>query len=255
MRKIIAVALNTFRESIRDKIFYSLLAFAIIMLSFSIVLSYLTIGDEIKIVKDFGLAAISLFGVLIAIFVGINLVYKEMEKRTIYVILANPISRSQFVVGKYLGLSLTLLVEVVVMSLGLIVLCYMKQPQIAWDLFLAIVPIWFELQLILAIALLFSTFVSPFLSGLLTLAVFIVGHLTQDFRQLAENIDNTFVKKIADTLYYIFPNLETLNFKTSVVHGLDILPGDFIFSVGYSIAYTLLLLCLALIIFEKRDIR
>ena len=115
MNKIAALALNTFRESIRDRIFYSLLAFAVIMLAFSLVLGNLTIGDEIKIIKDFGLAAISLFGVLIAIFVGISLVYKEMEKRTIYVILAHPISRSQFVLGKYGGLSLTLLVEVAVM--------------------------------------------------------------------------------------------------------------------------------------------
>ena len=254
MSELFAIALNTFRESIRDRIFYSLLAFAMLMLAFSLVLGYLTIGDEIKIIKDFGLGAISLFGVLIAIFVGISLVYKEMEKRTIYIILANPISRSQFVLGKYLGLSLTLLVEVVVMSIGLLVLCYTEQPKVAWDLLIAILAIWFELQLMLAVAILFSTFVSPFLSGLLTMIVFVIGHLTQDFRVIVAKIDNHFIQKVADVFYYVFPNLEALNYKTQVVHGLQINPAEYFFSIGYSTAYILGLLSLSVLIFQRRDI-
>lgn len=255
MQKITAIAINTFRESIRDRIFYSLLAFAILMLAFSLVLGNLTIGDEMKIIKDFGLGAISLFGVLIAIFVGINLVYKEMEKRTIYVILANPISRGQFVLGKYAGLSLTLFVEVAVMSAGLLALCYLKQQEIPWELFKAIIPIWFELQLILAVALFFSAFTSPFLSGLCTLAVFIVGHLTQDFKQLVATTDNPVLQKTADILYYTFPNLETLNYKARVVHALEISSQEFYISLGYATCYTLLVLTLTLLIFNKRDIR
>jgi len=255
MQKIIAIALNTFRESIRDRIFYSLLAFAIIMLAFSLVLGNLTIGDEIKIIKDFGLGAISLFGVLIAIFVGISLVYKEMEKRTIYVILANPITRSQFVIGKYAGLSLTLLVEVLVMSAGLLTLCYLKQHSMYWELFKAIIPIWFELQLILAVALLFSTFVAPFLSGMLTLAIFIIGHLTQDLKQLVANMDNPVLKKTADILYYTFPNLEALNYKAQVVHGLPISSQEFFLSLSYAATYTILILSITLFIFNHRDIR
>lgn len=255
MMKIAALALNTFRESIRDRVFYSLLVFAVLMLGFSLILGNLTIGDEVKIIKDFGLAAISLFGVLIAIFVGISLVYKEMEKKTIYVILANPISRYQFVLGKYLGLSLTLLVEVVVMTAGLFALCYLKQQAIPWDLFTAIVPIWFELQLILAVALLFSTFVSPFLSGLCTLAVFIIGHLTLDFKQLVASLDSSPLKMTADVLYYTFPNLEILNFKARVVHGVDIALADFLFSLAYASCYTIMILALALFIFNRRDIR
>jgi len=255
MQQIIAIALNTFRESVRDRIFYSLLAFAVLMLSFSLVLGSLTVGDEIKIIKDFGLGAISLFGVLIAIFVGISLVYKEMEKRTIYVILANPIARYQFILGKYAGLSLTLLVEVLIMSAGLLALCYLKQHVIYWDLFKAIIPIWFELQLILAIALFFSTFVSPFLSGMLTLSFFIIGHLTQDLKHLVANMDNPVLKKTADVLYYTFPNLEALNFKAQVVHGLPISGQVFFLSLAYAATYTILILSLTLFIFNRRDIR
>ena len=255
MQKIIAIALNTFRESIRDRIFYSLLAFAVIMLAFSLVLGNLTIGDEIKIIKDFGLSSISIFGVLIAIFVGINLVYKEVEKRTIYVILANPIARYQFVLGKYVGLSLTLLVEVVVMTVCLFALCYLKQQAIPWELLKAIVPIWFELQLVLAVALFFSTFVSPFLSGMLTLAVFIIGHLTQDLKQLVLNMDNSALTKTADFLYYSFPNLEILNYKARVVHSIPIPWEEFFFSLLYGATYTALLLSVAIFIFNRRDIR
>ncbi len=255
MHKIVAITLNTFRESVRDRVFYSLLTFAVIMLAFSLVLSNLTIGDEIKIIKDFGLGAISLFGVLIAIFVGISLVYKEMEKRTIYVILANPIARYQFILGKYAGLSLTLIVEVLVMSAALLSLCYFKQQQIPWELFKAIVPIWFELQLILAIALFFSTFVSPFLSGMLTLTVFVIGHLTLDFKQLVLNMDNPALKKTADILYYTFPNLEALNYKTQVVHGLKIPWNEFYLSLAYATMYTVLILSMTLFIFNRRDIR
>lgn len=255
MLKILAIALNTFRESIRDRIFYSLLAFAVIMLAFSLVLGNLTIGDEIKIIKDFGLGAISLFGVLIAIFVGISLVYKEMEKRTIYVILANPIARYQFILGKYAGLSLTLFVEVAIMSAGLLALCYFKQQIVPWELFKAIIPLWFELQLILAVALFFSAFVSPFLSGLLTLSVFIIGHLTQDFKQLVVNMDNPALKKTADFLYRTFPNLEALNYKSRVVHGLEIPWPEFWLSLAYATSYTTLLLGLTLFIFSRRDIR
>lgn len=255
MNKIAALALNTFRESIRDRIFYSLLAFAVIMLAFSLVLGNLTIGDEIKIIKDFGLASISLFGVLIAIFVGINLVYKEMEKRTIYTILSHPISRSQFILGKYFGLSLTLIVEVSVMTVFLFALCWFKQGKIPWELFKAIFPILIELQLVLAIALLFSTFVSPFLSGLFTLGFYAIGHLTQDFKNLSMNSDNPFMEKISIILYYIFPNLESLNFKSRVVHSIPLQWGEFFLSLVYGVLYSLFLLLLALFIFNRRDIR
>ncbi|MBU1343055.1 MAG: ABC transporter permease [Proteobacteria bacterium] len=162
MGKIMAIALNTFRESIRDRIFYSLLFFAVVLILFSMVLSNLTIGDPLKIIKDFGLGSISIVGTLIAIFVGIGMVYKEMEKRTIFVILSKPLARWQFLIGKYFGLSLTILVEVAVMSILLFVLCFLYVPQVPWNLLYAIIPIFFEIVLILAVAFLFSTFSTSF---------------------------------------------------------------------------------------------
>lgn len=255
MGKILAIALNTFRESIRDKIFYSLLAFAILMLGFSIILSNLTIGDPIKIVEDFGLGAISLFGTLIAIFVGIGLVYKEMERRTIYVILAKPIARWQFLLGKYFGLSLTLMIEVSVMTIGLFALCYHYRPEIPWDLFLAIIPIYFELELILAVALFFSSFTSPFLSGLFTLAIFIIGHCSVDLKALADKTKDIFLQRVCDFLYYALPNLEHLDFKTKVVHHLPLSLNEFALSLIYAILCTSVIILSAMAIFSHRDMK
>ena len=256
MNKIFAIALNTFRESIRDRVYYSLLIFAVLMLGFSMVLGNLTLGDPVKIVKDFGLGAISLFGTLIAIFVGIGLVYKEMEKKTIYLILSKPVGRGQFLLGKYLGLSITLIIEVVVMSLGLFLLLVLVYEQPApWSLFKAILPIWFELQLMLAVALLFSAWSSPFLSGLFTLSIFIIGHLTKDLLVLAGKSEDAAFQMLAKVLYYVFPNLENLNFKVQVVHGLPIPATDFILALSYAFFYTCAILTLAVVIFRSRDIR
>ncbi|MBF0259682.1 MAG: ABC transporter permease [Desulfamplus sp.] len=254
MNKIAAIALNTFRESIRDRIFYSLLFFAVVLLAFSMVLGNLTLAEPVKIIKDFGLGSISIVGTLIAIFVGIGMVYKEMEKKTIYVILSKPIARWQFLIGKYCGLSITIIIEVVVMTVLLFILCYQYVPQIPLSLFYAIIPIYFELQLILAVAFLFSTFSTSFLSGMFTLSVFIIGHLTKDLKMLAQSGDDVVFQKFANGLYYFFPNLENLNFKARVVHNLGVSLPEILFSLLYSALYTAVILLLAIFIFERRDI-
>lgn len=254
MNKITAIALNTFRESIRDRIFYSLLFFAVVLLAFSMVLGNLTLAEPVKIIKDFGLGSISIVGTLIAIFVGIGMVYKEMEKKTIYVILSKPIARWQFLFGKYCGLSLTIIVEVVVMTALLFVLCYQYVPEIPLTLFYAIIPIYFELQLILAVAFFFSTFSTSFLSGMFTLSIFIIGHLTKDLKMLAENGDDVVFQKFANGLYYIFPNLENLNFKARVVHHIEISHVEFFASLSYAVLYTAVILILAVLIFDRRDL-
>ncbi|WP_022668515.1 ABC transporter permease [Desulfospira joergensenii] len=254
MNKITAIALNTFRESIRDKIFYSLLFFAVILVMFSTVLGKLTIGDPLKIIKDFGLGSISIAGTLIAIFVGIGMVYKEMEKRTIFIILSKPLARWQFLMGKYLGLGLTILVEVVVMSVLLFGLCFAYDPQIPWSLLTAIIPIFFEIMIILAFAFFFSTFASPFLSGMFTLGIFIIGHFTRDLKSLAAATEDVLFKNLADAAYYILPNLEFLNYKTRVVHHLAISGEEVLLSLAYAACYTLAVLLISMFIFQGRDI-
>jgi ABC-type transport system involved in multi-copper enzyme maturation permease subunit len=255
MRKVAAICLNTFRESVRDKVFYSLLAFALLILGFSVVLGSLSLGDTYKIIQDFGLMAISLFGTLTAIFVGIGMVYKEMEKRTAYVILAKPIARWQFLLGKYCGLSLTLAVMEVFMIIGLFAVCYLYKEMVPYRSVYALVGIFFELQLILATAVLFSTFTTPFLSGLFTLSAFIVGHITADLKIIAESMDASMLKTIMKTMYYVLPNLERLNFKAAVVHRLEIPAAVFSTAIIYSIGYTAMIILCSVLIFNRRDMR
>ena len=138
MVKILTIAVNTFREAVRDKILYSLLIFALLMIGSSVFISTLSIGDQVKIIKDMGLSMISLFGTLIAIFVGVGLVYKEIEKRTIYTIIAEPIGRHKFLMGKYCGLILTLLVEIAIMASGFFLLLFFYPGSFDPALFIAI---------------------------------------------------------------------------------------------------------------------
>lgn len=247
--------MNTFRESVRDKIFYSLLVFAFIILCFSIILGKLSMGEGRKIIQDFGLMALSLFGTLTAIFVGIGMLYKEMEKRTIYVILSKPVSRWQFLVGKYAGLSLTLLVMETLMTLCMFAICLLQNGKVPWNVLYAIVATAFELQLILAVALLFSSFTTPFLSGLFTLSVFVIGHITVDLKEISETLDDALLKNAADLFYHLFPNLERLNFKAEAVHNLHIPFTEFSTAIVYAVSYTLIILMISAAIFNRHDMK
>src|SRR3954447_2821471 len=197
------VAVNVFRESVRDRVPYNLVLFAILLIASSYLLGQLTAGQDVKIIKDLGLAATSVFGLFIAIFIGIGLVSKEVERRSIYSLLAKPVTRPQFITGKYAGLVLTLLVNVSVMALALYaVLGYMSwvEPpamRAAWEapaldpaLLKAILLIAIELMLVTAIALFFSTFSTPLLSAALTFGLYIAGRFNADLKNLDQVVDS-----------------------------------------------------------------
>ena len=253
--KIIALTINTFREAIRDKVLYSLIFFAVLMIGLSVILDNLTIGEPTKIIKDFGLASIEIFGVLIAIFVGIGLVYKEMERKTIYNILSKPIHRYQFIIGKYLGLTLTLLVEVLTMSIALFCILYFYEGKIAVALLPAIGMIFITLMIITAFALLFSSFSTPILSGLFTLSFFLIGHLTPDLLELGKKADSQSLHYLTKALYYIIPNLEYFNLKGQVVHQVALEKGYLFFALLYGLLYIAIILLISMVVFQNRDIK
>ena len=255
-----AIAKNTFKEAVRNKILYSLIFFALAMMTVSLVLDQVTVGQRSKIIKDFGLASINLFGVLIAIMVGINLVYKEIEKRTIYPLLAKPVRRSEFLIGKYLGIVLTLGVEVALMSLFLFLLMaiYGKSTgSQTFDLGLlaAIFLIFLELALVAAVAILFSSFSTPFLSGMFTLAVYVIGHLTDDLKRLGALSGNLSLEKTTAFIYYLLPNLENFNIKGEVVYQLPVETGRILLSLLYGLLYISLLIALSSMLFQRRDFK
>ncbi|MEW5901676.1 MAG: ABC transporter permease [Acidobacteriota bacterium] len=251
--KIRAIALNTFKEAIRDRILYLLFFFAAVALIFSRVLAVLTVGDRVKIIKDVGLASISLFGVLMAILIGTGLVYKEIDKKTIYTLLSKPIRRFEFLLGKFAGLVLTLFVMTAAMSLIFLVIIFLHTSRIEGQLLLGVLFIFLELILITSVAILFSCFSTPILSSIFSLSFYLIGHLSWGLHALILKTKSAPSRVVLRGLYAILPDLENFNFKTEIVHGLQIDPRFYLFSALYGLVYTLFILMLAVLIFKKRD--
>jgi ABC-type transport system involved in multi-copper enzyme maturation permease subunit len=268
MRATAAIAVNVFRESVRDKVLYNLVVFAIILIGASYLLGQLTAGQDVKIIKDLGLSATALFGLFISIFIGIGLVSKEVERRSIYSLLSKPIHRYQLVLGKYAGLTLTLAVNVAVMAAALYaVLVYTAWGvpalvQTGWDapaldpaLLKAIVLIFLELMVITAIATFFSSFSTPILSAAFTFGLFIVGHLSGDLRNFDQIVDSETAARLARGLYWILPNLAQFDIKDRVVHGVAVPFGYMTLTFGYAVLYIAMLLSLSMYIFSRRDFK
>ncbi len=268
MRAISWIAVSVFKESVRDRVPYNLALFAVLLIASSFLLGQLTAGQDVKIIKDLGLAAIAVFGLFIAIFIGIGLVSKEVERRSIYALLAKPISRPQFIVGKYAGLVLTLAVNVAVMTVALYavlgVLTYLQTPQVraAWDapgtdprLLKAIGLIFVELMIVTAIALFFSTFSTPLLAAALTFGIFIVGHFNTDLKNFDRIVDSRPAVWLARGVYHAVPDFSAFDVKTEVVHGLPVAAGYLAATLGYGFAYIAGLLMVSVLVFARRDFK
>jgi ABC-type transport system involved in multi-copper enzyme maturation permease subunit len=253
MRQIVVIALNTFRENLRDKILYNLLLFAVLLMGASVLLADLTIMEHHKIVTDMGLASINVVGIMIAIFVGIGLVSKEIERRTVYTIMARPISRAHFIIGKYIGLVITLSVNVLVMLTVLLITMLLYRVPVHASLFQAIELIFIELLLVTAMALCFSTFSSSTLSAIMTIGLYVTGHLTADMKGIAEKSQNEMVKTLMTGLYYVCPNLEALNIKGQAATGIPVTMTYQALATGYGLLYAMVLVLSACAVFQRRD--
>src|SRR6476646_9620903 len=255
---VLAIARNTFREALRDRVLYNLVLFVMLLTGAAIFIGELSGGQERKIIVDLGLSAMLLFGVFIAIFVGVGLVYKEIERRTVYSIFSKPVGRGEFIVGKYLGLCLTLLVNVIVMGAGVsLALVYVSR---GWDpmiprIWPAVLLIYVELMILTGVTLLFSSFSSPALSALLTFFVFIIGHFSADLKSLSVSLGSTGARWLFGALYYLLPNLANYSFITPTAHGQSP-PPEFVASVGvYAVVYITVILAVATLVFNRRNFK
>jgi ABC-type transport system involved in multi-copper enzyme maturation permease subunit len=268
MSTILRIAVNVFRESVRDKVLYNLVGFALLMIGTSLLIGQLTAGQEVKIVKDLGLASVSVFGTFIAIFIGIGLVSKEVEKRSIYALIAKPMSRTQLVLGKYAGLALTLAVNVAVMALAIfVVLAWWdwrvpEAAKAAWEapaldpaLLTAVLLIYLELLVVTAIAIVFSTYSSAILSAAFTFGLVIAGHFSQDLRNFDQVTDSQAAQGVARAFYYVLPNLSFFDVKARVVHADPVRAVEVGLAAGYAALYVGALLTLAVWIFSRRDFK
>lgn len=257
-RRVWAISRNAFREAVRDRVLYNLVLFVLLLTAGAIFLGELSAGQEARIIVNMGLSATLLFGALISIFVGVGLVYKEIERRTVYAIFSKPVGRGEFLVGKYFGLCLTLMVNTIVMGAGVsLALLYVSGGwnPLVLSIWPAVFLIYIELMILTAVALLFSSFSSPALSALLTFFVFVIGHFSADLKTLAGSMGTTTAKWFFSALYYALPNLANFSYITPIAHGQTPSLLMVIASCAYAVMYIAVLLIAAILIFNRRNFK
>ena len=268
MKAAAAISINVFRESVRDKVLYNLVLFAVLLISASYLIGQLTAGQDLKIIKDLALSATGVFGLFIAVFIGIGLVAKEVERRSIDTILSKPVRRYELVLGKYAGLVLTLAINVAIMVVAMYaVLGYMawietEEFKQSWEapamdpaMLKAVFLIFVQLMLVTAIAVFFSTFSSPTLSAVLTFGLYVVGHFNADLRNFQDVVDSVPAVYLARVLYYLLPNLAPFDVKAAVVHAQPVTFEYMALTTGYGLLYIAALLVLAVLVFTRRDFK
>lgn len=255
--RIYHIARNTFREAVRDRVLYNLIAFALLLSGSAILVSQISIDIERLVVIDLGLSAVSLFGVVIAIFIGIGLVSKEIEKRTLYTVLSRPVRRWEFIVGKFCGLAGTLIVNASLMAIGVFgALLYVAhkfgRPD-AW-IFVALYFIILEFLVICSLSLLFSSFSSPLLSAVFSFSLFVIGSFADDLRGFAR-LTHGFTHWVATGAAYIVPNFSTLNVISAVAHKQPVGVNLIVQNTLYAVFYTVMVMSGAILIFERRNLK
>ncbi|MDJ0763473.1 MAG: ABC transporter permease subunit [Myxococcota bacterium] len=260
MSTVLAIARNTFKEAIRDRILYGFLFFATCLILFSLVLGQLSFGEEVRAIIDVGLAGISFFAVLMAIFLGIALLRKEIEKRTLYTVLSRPISRSTYLLGKFFGLVSTLIVQIALMVAVWIAVLWIQGSAPQGGIGMAMVLIICEAILVTAMSLFFTSFSSPFLSGLFCMGIFVAGRNADLIGQLAEKESLAWLAPFLDGIatalpnfYLFFPSGKMVAGAWATVHGQFVTSGYLFYAVGYSAIYTAFFLVLSVMLMNRRD--
>ncbi|NET08993.1 MAG: ABC transporter permease [Symploca sp. SIO2B6] len=256
IQRVFVIAQNVFREVIRDRILYLIGFFAVILIIISLLLPQVAANTEDKMLLDVGIAGIAIAGLVTAVFVGTGLINKEIEKRTVFVLIAKPISRVEFIVGKHLGLTAVLAVLVAAMTViyfGVLSVNQVTYPM--GSLVVASVYTLLELSLVTAIAILFGVFTSSLLSTILTFAMYVMGHLSPDLVKLAELAENPALEQLTENMYLVLPDLSRLNLRNVAVYGSELMPSpiELLSSGVYGIAYIVLLLTIANLIFSRRQ--
>jgi ABC-type transport system involved in multi-copper enzyme maturation permease subunit len=252
--KTLAIARNTAREALRNKVLYSIVAFAALVVAVAALFGSVSIGNQMKFVKDFSLAAISLFGVVIAVALGVSMLSKELGRRTILNILSKPVARWQFILGKFAGLTLTVTVVVVCMTAALIGIVAAFEGTVDSGLVVAGFTVVLELMIVVAIALFFSAVVvTPTLAGMFTIAAFVAGRSASYLDYFRGADSNPVIGGVATLLYWILPHLNRLEVADQVVYGDALSLGTLALAAAYAAAYTAVLLLLSVALFQRRE--
>lgn len=255
MMVVWTLALNTFREAVRDRVLHSIFFFAVVTVCASLVLKDVTLGDQDKVVRSIAEGGIDVFASLIAMFLGISIIWKELEKKTVFTILSKPMPRWQFVLGKYLGLNLTIWVEIALLSSMYVLLMVFQQDFPSMIFFVSMGLLIMELMLLTAWATLFSTYSAPTTASAFTISIFTIGHLADDLWLLGSKSDSVFLEQIVHIIYWVVPNFEVLSIRELSVHERAVPWSQVGSAMGYGVVYSVVVLMVAVMLFNRKDIR
>jgi len=253
--RIWTIAVNTAREAIRNKLLYTFLFFALAMMLFGVVLATISYVERERMMQDFAFASIRLFSVAIAIFVGVGLIHKDIDRRTVYTILSKPLSRAEFLIGKFTGLVLIIWLQVAIMALFFAGVSLLMGAPLGFTHLAALALTAVELAIVVAFATLFSSFTTPLLASFFSCGIWIAGHLTRDLRDHGANSSSAFVRETTAWMHRILPDLESFNLSIQAAHQLPVAASDIWFPVLYGAGYVAIILVSATLIFERRDFR
>jgi len=255
LNRIWAIGLNTVREAVRNKLLYTLLFFAIVLIGTGVVVASISYVEGSRILQDVGLASIRLFSTGIAVFVGVGLIHGEVYRRTIYTILSKPVSRAEFLVGKFVGLVMTIWLQLAIMSFAFVAVSLVAGAPIDAGHFSALAMIGVELAIVIAVATLFSSFTTPMLASFFTIGIYMMGHLSRDLLQIGARSESEGLKAATAFLYEVLPDLEMYNLSIQAVHQLPISAQEIWLPVLYGVGYVTVLLFAASHVFERRDFK
>jgi ABC-type transport system involved in multi-copper enzyme maturation permease subunit len=251
---IYVIAKNTFKETVRDKVFYGIAAFAILFLGMTIFISSLSLGKDIKVTKDLGLAGIYVFSLLITIFMGSSLISKELEKKTLYIILSKPVTSLEFILGKFFGLLASITINVLVMTVIYLAIVAYKDGGFDYLSLFSILLLIFELSIFITLTTLFSTFTSPMACTIYTVIILYTGHSLSLLTNAADKAGSSIGKALAYSVYYIFPNLEKFNIRNSIVYGIMPNASQIIFPIVYATCFSVIILWLTNLALKKQEL-
>lgn len=253
MNQVVAIAVNTFKETIRDRVLAVIVVFALLMIAGGLWLGSISLGEEGRMMKDFGLVAVTAFGLIVAVFIAAGLVHKEVEKRTVYVLFSKPVSRVAFISGKFAGLCATMAVVLAGMALFLFALVWIVDGEPSGMVLLAVLMIYVQLLAIMAVTIFFSTLGSAILASVLGICVFVAGQLSQNVLALTRLGKNPVTEALSWVIYVIIPNLAAVDVKAGVVGEQTLAWGPIGLWTVYLLAYVVVVLALAALVFRRKE--
>jgi ABC-type transport system involved in multi-copper enzyme maturation permease subunit len=262
MNKIKTIALNTFKESIRNRIIANIFVFAFFLFILGVLIGNWSLGEQVKVITDFGLTALHLVALLIVIFVGVSLVSREIDSRTIYNTLGKSIHRWQFLLGKFFGLSLTLLLNIALLGVILVLILLFYTGELHPGIFLPVLLIYGEMLVVISISIFFSTFNNATVSAIYTIFIFIAGYLFQSVHDYlhslvltSSDLELLLTKYLSSGLYWILPHLSLYNITAEFVHGVEISSSYYLYILLYTLFYITFLMAISVIVFNKKDLK